>query len=48
VLGSGSMVRLVNLEDDINATDVYEDPPTVVDRPNPNLNQFTAALSCYP
>ncbi|KJY02497.1 hypothetical protein TI39_contig48g00009 [Zymoseptoria brevis] len=50
------MARLMSLEDDADSEDV---PPnlqvhdailTTVDapRPNPNLNLFTAALSCYP
>lgn len=50
------MARLMSLEDDADSEDV---PPnlqvhdailTTVDanRPNLNLNLFTAALSCYP
>jgi hypothetical protein len=49
------MVRLVNLDEEGDSeaglpNHRFRDELTTVDdnRPNPNLNLFTAALSCYP
>ena len=47
------MVKLVDLEEDASHEDFlrHRDPErAIVDnsRPDPNLSQFSAALSCYP